>query len=107
MGKQKEAKEKPLEKMTATELREAAKEIEGITGTSGMNKAELLKAIREAKGIEEPATRKKKGDIRALKVKMRALKARREQAVESEDERMAEILRKKIIRLKKRTRRAA
>jgi len=34
--KQKETKEKPLGKMTATELREVAMEMEEITGTHGM-----------------------------------------------------------------------
>ena len=50
-GKTKDAKEKPLEKMTATELRGIAKETPGITGAHGMNKAELLAEIRKARGI--------------------------------------------------------
>jgi len=51
--KQKETKEKPLEKMTATELRELAKGIDGITGVHGMNKAELISAVKQARGIVE------------------------------------------------------
>jgi len=49
--KQKEAKEKPLEKMTAKELRELGKQIPEITGVYGMNKAELVSAIKKARGI--------------------------------------------------------
>ena len=41
MTDEKETQEKPLEKMTATELREVAKEIPEITGASGMKKDEL------------------------------------------------------------------
>ncbi len=103
----KEAKEKPLEKMTAKELRELAMSLEEITGASGMNKAELIGAIRKARGIEEPASRKKSGSIREMKHKMRELKARREAALKEENEKMAAILRKRILRLKKKTRRVA
>ena len=48
-GKKKEAKEKPLEKMTAKELRDLAKEIPGITGAHGMNKPELLTEIKKTR----------------------------------------------------------
>lgn len=102
---QKEAKEKPLEKMTAKELRDLVIETEEVVGASGMNKAELIVAIREARGIEAPVTRRKSGDVRALKKKIRELKAEREKALEKDDDRMAAIYRKKIIRLKKKTRR--
>ena len=53
MGKKKkEIKEKPLEKMTAKELREVGKQLPEITGVYGMNKAELINAIKKAKGIK-------------------------------------------------------
>jgi hypothetical protein len=103
---QKEAKEKPLEKMTAKELRELVIKTEEVVGASGMNKAELIAAIREARGIEAPATRRKSGDVREMKKKIRELKAEREKALAQDDDRMAAIYRKKIIRLKKKTRRA-
>jgi len=46
MGKKKkETKEKPLDKMTAKELREVGKQIPEITGVYGMNKPELISAI--------------------------------------------------------------
>lgn len=103
----KEAKEKPLEKMTAKELRELAMSMEEITGAHGMNKAELVGAIRKARGIEEPVSRKKSGSVREIKRKMRELKEKRQAALKEEDEKMAGILRKRIIRLKKKTRRVA
>ena len=102
---QKEAKEKPLEKMTAKELRDLVMETEEVVGASGMNKAELIAAIREVRGIEAPQSRRKKGDVRELKKKIREIKAKREAALEQDDDRMANIYRKKIIRLKKKTRR--
>ena len=55
---EKETKEKPLDKMTVKELREIAKDIPEITGVHGMNKSELLDAVKKAKGIvEAPETR--------------------------------------------------
>ncbi len=105
-GKKKETKEKPLEKMTATELREAAKEIPDITGAHGMNKDELIEAIGKAKGIEVKA-KKPRTSMRETKAKIRALKNQRVAALEAEDERTAGILRKRILRLKKQTRRVA
>ena len=42
--------EKDLEKLTATKLRDIAKEYEGITGVHAMKKEELIHAIREARG---------------------------------------------------------
>ena len=106
-GKKKEAKEKPLEKMTATELRTMASEIPEITGVHGMNKAELVGAIKESRGIVDEGGKKSTKKVRELKAKIRELKAKRQQSLDSEDDRMAGIYRKKIIRLKKKTRRFA
>ena len=47
----KEKKEKPLDKLTAKDLRELALTLEGIVGVHAMNKNELIAAIKEAKGI--------------------------------------------------------
>ena len=106
MGKN-ESKEKPLEKMTATELRDLAKEIPEITGVHGMNKTELVSAIKKARGIEETVGAKNAGQVRELKKKIKELKAQQAAALEAEDSRMAAIYRKRIIRLKKKTRKAA
>ncbi len=103
----KETKEKPLDKMTATELRAVAKDIDGITGAHGMNKAELLDAIRQAKGIEVPGKQKDVSYIRDLKIKIRELKKKREDALSASDTAKATRLRLQINRLKKKTRRVA
>jgi len=111
MGKKdkNEKKKKPLEKMTATELREVAMEIPEITGAHGMNKSELLAAIRKAKGIADPNEKKKQGGdtVRTIKEKIRKIKALREKVQAEGNRRMAGIYRRKISRLKKKTRRLA
>lgn len=104
--KEKAKKEKPIEKLTAKELREIAKGIEGVTGVHGMNKDELLEAIRKDRGIEAPASAKP-SIVRDVKAKIRELKTKRETLMADGDERKAGFLRKRIVRLKKKTRRAA
>ena len=106
-GKKKEAKEKPLEKMTAKELREAALKIPEISGVHGMNKTELIGAIKKARGIEEKDSKKKDSSVRDIKKKIKALKKERTAALEQHDDKMAAIYRRRISRLKKKTRRAA
>ena len=112
-----EKTEKPLEKMTAKELREMALGMSGIHGVHAMKKEELLIAIRAAKGITEPEPKKEKhGGVKEekivlnasqLKQKVRELRAKREEILQQQDWKMAEILRKRIRRFKKMTRRAA
>ena len=106
-GKKKEAKEKPLEKMTATELRELAKDISEITGAHGMNKPELVTAIKQARGIEDTQKKRKRGSVREIKAKIQQLKKDRAAALEAQDARRATICKRMISRLKKKTRRAA
>jgi hypothetical protein len=103
-----EKKEKPLDKMTAKELREIALKIPEITGAHGMNKAELLAAVKEARGIVDEA-KKKKTDVkvRDIKEKIQALKRQKAEAHEQGDKAKATVLRRRISRLKKKTRRAA
>lgn len=106
-GKKNEAKEKPLEKMTAKELRELASSMPEITGVHGMNKPELISAIKKARGIEDTSTKKDASSVREIKKKIKKLKAEREKLLEKDDAKMAAIYRKRIIRLKKKSRRAA
>ena len=106
-GKKKEAKEKPLDKMTAKELRELGKQIPGIVGVHGMNKLELIDAIKKARGIVDEAPKQLDATVREIKKKIKLLRAEREAAIENNDKKMAEIYRRRIIRLKKKTRRAA
>jgi vacuolar-type H+-ATPase subunit I/STV1 len=155
-----EKKEKPLEKMTAKELREVALEIPEIEGVHAMKKEDLLEAIRkfggvekeeakeevkeekeeaaeaeeeakeekeeakekeqEAKRKEQEAKKKEKEEAKKkekeekvaahvadLKKKIREFKALKEEAIKKRDARMAEIYKRRINRLKKRTRKAA
>jgi hypothetical protein len=104
--KQKEVKEKPLERMTAKELREVAVEIPDIVGAHGMNKVELLSAIKEARGIVDDR-KKSNVSMREIKKTIRELKALREEAKAQQDKSKAQVLRRRISRLKKKTRRAA
>ena len=106
--KEKQTKEKPLEKMTAKELRDIAKELPDVTGASGMNKAELIDVIKKARGIADTG-RKKQPDIsvREIKEKIRDLKKKRQASLDADDKKMADIYRRRISRLKKKTRRVA
>jgi hypothetical protein len=99
--------EKPLEKMTAKELREIALSIPEIQGVHGMNKEELLASIKKARGIEDTVKKKSDISIRELKSKIKELRAKKEEAREKKDKQLVDGLRRKISRLKKMTRRAA
>ena len=106
-----EVKEKPLDKMTAPELREIAKEIPGVDGVHAMKKEQLLQIIKEHRGIkdEEPAKKRKKAvkkgiDVKELKSKIVRLKEEKASAREGRDGKKVEILRRRINRLKKMTR---
>jgi len=103
----KEKKEKPLEKMTAKELRELGLTLEGIVGVHGMNKNELIDAIREVKGITVEKTKVKAVDVRSIKAKIDELKQRKLQAKEAGNSKTVDTLRRRISNLKKKTRRAA
>ncbi|MCD6273320.1 MAG: transcription termination factor Rho [Deltaproteobacteria bacterium] len=106
-SKDKVKKEKPLEKMTSKELTVTALEIPEIIGVHGMNKPELISAIKKARGIAEDATKKIDASVREIKQKISALKTQYRAAFEGKDKNMAVIFRRRISRLKKKTRRAA
>lgn len=111
----KEMHEKPLDKMTVTELREVAKEISSITGAHGMKKAELLSAIKEAKGMvdesqNKPAAKAKVKTavtVQEIKALIKGLRVQKEQALADKDKKQAKIYRRRISRLKKKSRQAA
>jgi hypothetical protein len=114
----KQQTEKPLDKMTVVELREAAKkEIPDIKGVSGMKKDQLLAAVKEARGIkdEKPAKKKKKKTagpkkemtIREIKQEIVRLRTEKESIRPEGDKKKIEIIRRRINRLKKMTRKAA
>jgi hypothetical protein len=110
-----QADEKPLDKMTVPELKEIARTIPGVTGATSMKKAELLELIKEHRGIkdEEPVKQKKKkvGEkeitVKDLKAKVFQLKGEKKEALEAQDKKKVDILRRRINRLKKQTRKVA
>lgn len=111
----KKTTEKPLEKMTAKELREMAKEIPGVAGVHAMKKDELLAVIKEARGIKDEGLKKKKIvkkekptlSVKDLKEKIVRLREEKKMAQEARNKKKIGILRRRINRLKKQTRRVA
>ena len=107
--------EKPLDKMTAKDLREIAREIPGVEGAHAMKKEQLLEVIKKARGIKEEAPEEKKEKkgaekealIKELKQKISLLKQEREAARAEKNGKKLHILRRRINRLKKRTRKVA
>ncbi len=106
--------EKPLDKMTVPELKEIAKQIPGVTGASAMKKAELLSIVKEHRGIkdEEPEKKKTKKPGKTalgpkeLKLKIVQLREEKEKARDVKDKDKVDILRRRINRMKKKTRKA-
>jgi hypothetical protein len=111
MGKKEkqEKKEKPLDRMTAKELREHALTLGEIVGVHGMNKEEIIAAIKEIKGISDNSGKSVKAvNVRELKEKINLLRQAKIDAVAADESRTKiNILRKRINRLRKRTRKAA
>jgi hypothetical protein len=111
--------EKPLEKMTVKDLRDIALEIphdHATVAVRDMKKEELVAFIKEARGIvdEEPA--KKKVSVKAEKValtkpevkqKIRTLRQEKKTAQDSKEKKKADILRRRINKLKKLSRKIA
>ena len=99
---------KPLDKMTAKELRQLAMDqLPQVTGASGMDKETLLASIKEVLGITEDEGSKGKAyqeQIKSLKKKIKELQAEKLELPKSEKS-LRQTLRKKIHTLKKRTRR--
>lgn len=99
---------KPLEKMTAKELREYGLELGNIMGVHSMNKEELLKAIKEALGIDDESGSKLFAkEIAKVKAQIKVFKGERDKAREAGDKKQVEMYRRRIGRLKKQTRKLA
>ncbi len=98
--------EKKLEKMTVKELREIALQIPEIQGVHGMNKEELISALKKVYGIEEKP-RKVGGSMRELKAKVAKFKELAAKAKEEGDLERYERYRRLASRFKKRTRKLA
>ncbi|WP_027177576.1 hypothetical protein [Maridesulfovibrio bastinii] len=94
---------KPLDKMTTKELRELCiNKLTMIVGVSGMSKEDIVAKIKEVFGFtEEGGVSPYKDQIFAIKKEIRELREKRA-ALESRNDR--DIMRRKINKLKKRTR---
>jgi hypothetical protein len=102
------SKQKMLEDMTVKALRQLALGIPGIAGVHAMKKEELIEAIKKAKGITDQGEGRLASDhIRELKQKIRKLASQKEEAHRAKETKRAKTLRRRISRLKKKTRRAA
>jgi hypothetical protein len=106
--------EKPLEKMTVKELREIAVDIPHVQAVHDMKKDEIIAFIREARGTRDEAPvgkRKKAVKLKMtrpeLKTRIRELRGLKTQALEEKHGKEARILRRRISRLKKKSRKAA
>jgi hypothetical protein len=98
-----------LHGMTVAQLREIAAGIEhpAVHGYSTMHKEHLLPAICEALDIEAHAHHEVIGlDKKAVKSKIRELKAERDAAIETKDPRAVKRARRRIHRLKRKIRRS-
>jgi hypothetical protein len=105
---------KPLDKMTVIELKEVGKEIPGLTGVHAMKKADLLAVIKEYYGIEDEGEKKEKkkagkliASVKDLKSEIVHLREKRDEARARSDRKKIDLLRRRINRLKKRTRKVA
>ncbi|MBN1106666.1 MAG: transcription termination factor Rho [Deltaproteobacteria bacterium] len=101
-----------LDRMTAPDLREIALKIDGVTGVHAMKKEELLKVIKETRGIplEDPRKKKpgeEKGTIRYLKGKAARLKEEKKTAHANKEKKRVNVLRRRINRLRKQTKKLA
>lgn len=101
-----------LQKMTVVKLRQEAMQHGGISGVSGMSKAQLVEALAELLSIDTKAPAravsvKISGDKAVLKNEIRSLKATRDEALSSGDANSLGRVRLDIKRRKRALRRMA
>ena len=112
--------EKPLEKMTVKDLKDIALEIphdHETVAVRDMKKDELVAFIKDARKIvDEKPTKKKKVSAKAEKItltkaeikqKIRTLRKEKKSAQETKEKDKADILRRRINKLKKQSRKTA
>ena len=99
---------KPLDKMTAKELRDLIiNQLPMIQGASGMDKDQLVAAIKEVLGIteEKGSVSPYKAQILSMKAQMKEMRVKK--AAEGTSRKEKDIIRRKVNRLKKRSRNLA
>lgn len=87
---------KDLEKMTVTKLREEAGKFEDIKGVSGMKKDQLIDILCTKLDVLRPQKKTVGLDKAELKARMRALKAKCEQAATEHDHETLKDIRARI-----------
>jgi hypothetical protein len=110
-----QTKEKPLEKMTIKDLKEIAMEIphEHEIAVIDMNKEQLVAFIKQARGIKDDAPEKKIKKIKValtkqeIKAAIKKLKDEKSSASGQEDKKKISVLRRRISKLKKQSRKVA
>lgn len=116
--KKQHKEEKPLEKLTVKDLREIALEIphdHATVAVRDMKKDELVAFIKEARGIVDEAPEKKKKKVAAktaltkpeIKGKIKTLKQEKKSAQDAKEKKKIDILRRRINKLKKQSRKTA
>jgi hypothetical protein len=97
-----------LKHKTVAELREIAAGLEGLTGFTQMRKEQVLAAICRHQGIEMHEHHVATGiDKASIKQGIRALRAKRDEAIAAHDAVALKRVRRRIHRLKRRLHRAA
>lgn len=76
---------KELQKMTITDLREMGEKYEDLEGVTGMKKEVLIDVLCKKMGIEKKHHVPKGIGRKALKERIKALKARRDEALSAHD----------------------
>ena len=93
-----------LKEKTVAELRElvSGMEHDALKGYTTMHKADLLKAVCKALGVDAAVHHDVVGvDKQAIKAQIRELKQKRDQALEAHDHAQLRIIRRKMHRLKR------
>jgi hypothetical protein len=91
---------KDLEKMTVVKLREEAHKFE-VKDALGMSKEQLIDLLCEKLGIHRPEKKVVGVDKAALKARIRALKARRAQALAQNDHQAVADIRMRLKRYRR------
>ncbi|MBD3306440.1 hypothetical protein GF339_08580 [candidate division KSB3 bacterium] len=91
---------KTLKKMPVPKLREEALKFDDLHGVHGMNKSQLIDALKEKYGITEEAREREDLHARKLNIKarIRKLKAEKAQATQDGDSEKVTNLRKRLHR---------
>ena len=90
-------------KLTVPKLREEALKIENIAGVHGMKKTQLIAVLFDHFGIAPDQKVRKEVDPE-IKSKIKDLQAKKAEAIKAKDKKLTTILRRKVNRLKKLTR---